>query len=383
MTHHFSVLHVITSHAWGGLELYTVALVQKLHDSGVKTAIYCLPNTKVEKEAQKLGIPVFHGIKQARISVKDILRLRSLIAKEKFDILHVHTRQDVWLASLVSLLYSKIKVIFSLYMSAPSKKDLIHRFIYKRISVITSSSEILNERIKRNFPIDANHVELLRYGRDIFSCDKNIEECEKLRSIWNTDKKQIVITTMCRLDPQKGVREIAESLLLLKPDVKAKVKIWIMGEPTLSHLKEDGSPVYEEESEKLYLWLLDFIKTKEVLNHIELIPFQKNIIPYLESTDVFALVTYKETYSLSVIDAMNHGLPVIGTNTGGTPEQVQDGVRGILVNPKDPMGIAKAITAYVENPSLQKQHGEAAKTWVQSEHNWKHTIQQLIDIYKK
>jgi glycosyltransferase involved in cell wall biosynthesis len=95
------------------------------------------------------------------------------------------------------------------------------------------------------------------------------------------------------------------------------------------------------------------------------------------------LVTYKETYSLSVIDAMNHGLPVIGTNTGGTPEQVQDGVRGILVNPKDPMGIAKAITAYVENPSLQKQHGEAAKTWVQSEHNWKHTIQQLIDIYKK
>lgn len=382
MTHHIRVIHVITSHSWGGLELYTVTLIKKLLDSGVETAIYCLPGTKVAAEAKKLGIPIFYGIKQARISVKDILNLRGILkAESSFDIVHVHTRQDVWLASLVLLLFRTKKAIFSLYMSAPSKKDPIHKFIYKRISAITSSCELLNNQVRENYPVNPKRVHLLRYGRDPFLYDKNKDECKRTRQLWNTNETDVVVTTMCRLDPQKGVREFAESFLLLKPEIRRRVKFWILGEPTLQYTKEDGTPVYEEESEKLHQWLLDFIKKDEVECRIETIPFQKNIIPYLEASSVFALVTYKETYSLSIIDAMNHGLPVIGTNTGGTPEQIENDRRGFLVNPKDSLAIAQAITAYVENPELRLQHGAAARQWAQKEHSWNNTLGKLIDLY--
>ena len=77
MTESICVLHILTSHAWGGLELYVVSLVKKLLDAGTKSAIYCIQNSKVDREAQKLGIPVYYAYKQARVSFKDILKVRN------------------------------------------------------------------------------------------------------------------------------------------------------------------------------------------------------------------------------------------------------------------------------------------------------------------
>jgi glycosyltransferase involved in cell wall biosynthesis len=96
--------------------------------------------------------------------------------------------------------------------------------------------------------------------------------------------------------------------------------------------------------------------------------------------DVFILATYKETYSLAVLDAMGAGLPVIGTNSGGTPEQVTP-ERGLLIEPKSAQSIADSIQYYVENISLVQQHGNAAKLWVTQEHNWPRTLEQLNKLY--
>ncbi|MES2614027.1 MAG: glycosyltransferase family 4 protein, partial [Bdellovibrionota bacterium] len=272
-----------------------------------------------------------------------------------------------------------VRFIHSLYMSAPSKKDFLHRLIYSKIDAITSSSEILNERIKKNYPVPESKVHLLRYGRDQNDFEKNSQESLFIRQILNAKKNDFVFATMCRLDSAKGVREIAESLLHLSQVVKEQIKIWIMGEPTLLYTNEFGNPVYEEQSLELYEWLKNFVEQNK--NSIELIPFQKNIQPFLDAMDVFILATYKETYSLSVLDAMCAGIPVIGTNSGGTPEQVKNLERGFLVEPKSAKSIAEAITYYVENKIMIQEHGQAAKLWVRQEHDWNKTILQLKKLY--
>lgn len=371
-------LHLLTSHAWGGLELYVVQLAKKILEAGMETAIYCIQNSKVDSEAQKLNIPVLHAYKQARISPKDILKVRKILKQEKFDVIHTHTRQDVWLGSLVKRSF-KIRLIHSLYMSAPAKKDFLHRFIYSQIDAITSSSEILNERIKQNYPIAPEKVHLLRYGRDQNDYEKNKEEALFLRKLWNTKENEIVFATMCRLDSGKGVREIGESLLYLSEQIKKQIKIWIIGEPTLAYTNASGEAVYEEQSLELYQWLTNFVQQQT--GKIELIPFQKNIKPYLYAMDVFILGTYKETYSLSVLDAMGEGVPVIGTNSGGTPEQVKHLERGYLIEPKNSQSIANAITYYVENIKNIKKHGLLANLWVKEEHNWNDCIKKLQLLY--
>ncbi len=190
MQKNLSILHLNTSHSYGGLELYTILLVKKIAESGIKTAIYCIPGSRIDEEAQKLGIRVYHGKKQARLSLPDIKHLRKIIKKEGYQIVHSHTRQDVWLSSLSLLFLKNKRQIFSLYMSAPSKKDLIHRFIYSKVTAITSSSEILNERIRKNYPVQPEQVHLLRYGRDLSLYQKNQEERQKIRKLLNVNDNE-------------------------------------------------------------------------------------------------------------------------------------------------------------------------------------------------
>lgn len=382
MLHPPHIIHVNTSQAFGGLELYTILLIQKLIESGVKTALYCIPGSKIALEAQKLGIKIYPAYKQARISIKDIKNLRKIIKTENFQIVHSHTRQDVWLCSLTLLCQKEKKHIFSLYMSAPPKKDLIHKFIYSRINAITSSSEILNNRIKLNYPIAKENVHLLRYGRELSIYQKNQAERENIRNKLNISNQDIVITTMCRIDPGKGVKEFAESFLLLPEQIQNKVQFIIMGEPTLSHIDPSGHKVFEEQAEKLYLWLQEFIKKPEIKQRIHIIPFQTHFVPYLNASDIFVLGTYKETYSLSVLDAMAMELPVIGTNSGGTPEQVLNEQRGLLIEPRNAQAIANAITNYVTHPEKIIQHGQNAKNWIFTEHNWAQKVTQLLNLYQ-
>ncbi|WP_186646957.1 glycosyltransferase family 4 protein [Fluviispira vulneris] len=383
MQDHTNVLHINTSHSWGGLELYTINLIKKIHESGKPTALYCIPGSKIAKEAEKIGIKIFYAHKQARISLKDIFNLIRIIKKYKYNIVHTHTRHDVWLVSLTLFFCKNVKQIFSLYMSAPSKKSLIHRLIYGQVSAIASSSELLNENIKVNYPVKPEQIYLLRYGRDLNKFNKTSHDAEVLRKKWNTNKDDIVVATMCRLDPAKGVKEIAEAILHLKPEIKSKVKIWIMGEPTLLQTSPDGLPIYEPKAYELYKWLEEFVSLPNVENRIQLIPFQSDYIPFLNAMDIFVLGTYEETYSLSVIDAMSMGLPVIGTNTGGTPEQVKHLERGILIPPKSPIDIANAITQYIENPKLICEHGANAKIWALNEHNWDKKLNNLNNIYNE
>lgn len=64
---------------------------------------------------------------------------------------------------------------------------------------------------------------------------------------------------------------------------------------------------------------------------------------YVNST-VFLLVSRLETYGMVYAEAMQYGLPIIGSTTGSVPELVEHKVNGFLCDPESPDQIAEAIT---------------------------------------
>ena len=68
--------------------------------------------------------------------------------------------------------------------------------------------------------------------------------------------------------------------------------------------------------------------------------------------DVAVLPSYREALGLVILEAMALARPVVATDVGGIPEMVEDGVTGLLVPPRDPVALARAITRLLTDHPL-------------------------------
>jgi glycosyltransferase involved in cell wall biosynthesis len=81
---------------------------------------------------------------------------------------------------------------------------------------------------------------------------------------------------------------------------------------------------------------------------------------FMRTLDVFVLPSFAEGTSKSIIEAMAHGLPIITTSVGGSPDLLTPDT-GILVPPGDPAALADAMQRLASEPALRKRMGQAAR----------------------
>jgi glycosyltransferase involved in cell wall biosynthesis len=75
-----------------------------------------------------------------------------------------------------------------------------------------------------------------------------------------------------------------------------------------------------------------------------------------------------EGISLTLLEAMAAGVPIVATRVGGTPEVVTDGVTGLLVPPKDPQALAAAMLTMLDDRGLAERMGQLAR--MRTEHDF-------------
>jgi glycosyltransferase involved in cell wall biosynthesis len=80
----------------------------------------------------------------------------------------------------------------------------------------------------------------------------------------------------------------------------------------------------------------------------------------LAGASMFVLPSLTEGISLTLLEAMGRGLPVVATGVGGTPEVVEDGTSGLLVAPGSPAELAAAMLQVYRQPHRARLMGLAA-----------------------
>ncbi|MNK92233.1 D-inositol 3-phosphate glycosyltransferase [compost metagenome] len=377
------VLHCLNAPSWGGLEIYSTELIQELHKTGLKQAVLCTPGSRAAEELRAASVEVIFLPEKKFTKLQHAKIVRKLFTERSFTHLHSHTRLDMWACALAKWNRPQIKHVYNLYMNALPKKDLFHKWLFSKVDALCTSSQNILEDAKKNFPIAPEKLNLIRYGRKTEQYVHTPAKREELRAKYAVKPGQLVLGTLCRIDPGKGVRELVQALDCLSDTEIQKVQLWLIGDMTIVGRNADGSLQYEGPSKELSDWI-DLKKQEPRLkNHLVRISFQKDYIPYIDALDIFALASYNETYSLSILDAMLMEKPVIGTNAGGTPEQIGKNERGALVEPHSSLSIAEGIRHYLKNPSLIESQGKIARKWVLAQHSWELTLKETLAIYSK
>jgi glycosyltransferase involved in cell wall biosynthesis len=93
-------------------------------------------------------------------------------------------------------------------------------------------------------------------------------------------------------------------------------------------------------------------------------------IPEIRTGAMMTVVASRwENQGYTLLEAMYQGCPVISTNAGGCPENVADGVTGLLAESEDPVDFAEKILRMASDPIGAQRMGEAASRYVREQHD--------------
>lgn len=91
---------------------------------------------------------------------------------------------------------------------------------------------------------------------------------------------------------------------------------------------------------------------------------------------------YYENCSMSVLESMAFGRPVVGGNIGGIPEQIRDGIDGRLFTPGDADALADILDELVSNPQQAREMGINARRRLEDKYALSHHMHQLQALYQ-
>ena len=90
-----------------------------------------------------------------------------------------------------------------------------------------------------------------------------------------------------------------------------------------------------------------------------------------------------ENYSMTVIESLACGTPVIGANIGGIPEQVRDGWNGFLFEPGNATELAARMQSLLDDRELAIQMGRNGRAQVEAINNPETHYEQTMQVYRR
>ncbi|MDD5326515.1 MAG: glycosyltransferase [Phycisphaerae bacterium] len=241
--------------------------------------------------------------------------------------------------------------------------DFMKGFLLKYDQVVFSSEKY----VKKDLPVDQRLMfpainPLSRKNRDI--SEKAILEQITAAAI-PTDKP--IITQVSRLDPWKDPEGVIDVFNM----VKAKVDCRLVFCYNVASDDPEGMRMYNKVKRKAG----KLIKKGDILFVVGNSETLVNAIQ--RYSKVIIQKSIKEGFCLTVTEALWKKTPVVASNVGGIPIQIEDGENGFLLEPQDNKGFADRIIHLLKNPKENENLGNKAKETVRE----KFLITRLLSDY--
>ena len=261
----------------------------------------------------------------------------------------------------------KPKIIQSRHMTMTRfKDDFYHKFLYKNIDMMIAVTKELEKQLIKFIPSDIRprikQVYLGAQCSDKYS-KKDIEE---YRESLNTNNS-FMIGLVGRINDFKGQYLLIEAMKILK-DKNLNIKAFFVG----SAMEES----YLEE-------LKQKVKELNLEDSVKFLGFTNEPHKFMQACDCMIMASKNETFGLVTIEAMQMQTVVIGANSGGVLEIIDDEVNGLLFENRDSKDLASKIEMLYNNSELKNSLAIAGYEKANKDFNHKKQICKLNKILKK
>ena len=267
---------------------------------------------------------------------------RAFFAQSDYDLLHVFTPDTGAMLIIRAGKEAGIPVLYH-EMGTPHYLPALHPH-YKRLekvlplcSEVAALSPILARQWSERFPFlrSVSVLPLITHDSEMLNLST---------SFTRNGRNETIFGYAGRIEVGKGPLVLADAVS----------KLQTTGKPVLVRLAGTGPAVQEVKARVRQLRLngsWEFVGSYDGA---------VGCSAFMRTLDAFVLPSFAEGTSKSIIEAMAHGLPIITTNVGGSPDLVTPDA-GILIPPADSAALAAAMERLASNPELRKRMGQAAR----------------------
>jgi len=343
------ILHVITTINRGGTENHLAELVtgQRAHGHEVAVA-YMKGNGYWRAYFESLGVEVFCLEMPSYFRPTGLLRLHRVVQKVKPDLLHAHMPPSSLLCRALLLLprYHRLKFFVSVHTNAPfietRKIEAFRTWVYGRASEIICISEAVREYAEKLSPTSVQKkLSKIYYGMLPPALPSEAER-EKVRASFGAAENTLVIGTVSRLSPEKGLDSLLQAFQLFRERNAMDCRLLIVGsgrlEAELKKLSRDLG------LERFVTW----------------VPYTEQVFSWMAAMDIFVLNSTYEGFGLVLLEAMAVARPIVGSTAGAIPEVVRDGETGFIVRDRAPLKLTEKFEKLIDG-SLRQRLGDAGR----------------------
>jgi glycosyltransferase involved in cell wall biosynthesis len=239
--------------------------------------------------------------------------------------------------------------------------------------ILVNAEAVRKWLISEGYPADK--IAVIRNGVDLSGFGKRADG-SRLRQELGLPPQGPLVAVFSRLERLKGIEYFLNAAAVVT-DRFPEARFLIVGG---GFIKRNGRIVpemdYRTELEKHAARLgLD--------RKVVFTGFRMDVPELLSEVTVSVLPSLSEGLPNVLLESMAAAVPVVATRVGGNPEAVEDGETGLLVPPRDPEALVRAISRFLEDPDLAFRFGQAGKERVIAHFSLGRMVQETERLYHR
>ncbi|MGE5607226.1 MAG: glycosyltransferase family 4 protein, partial [Bacteroidota bacterium] len=327
------ILQINSAKNWGGGEVYTINLCQKLIAKGYNVMLACRPGSDISRIALKNGITLLELPLTGAVDFRSAWKLSQYCRKNGIDIVHVHLARDYWIARYLKAILPGIHLVFTRHLLNPIRSTFFHKWLFKKVDKVIAVSNAVKESLLIQNLLSPERIITIYNGIDVNLFASALSGT--IRKELGFDKNLKLIGIIGQIAPHKGSDLFIASAVLVSKQYP-NTRFLLVGNDF-----QNGK--YIEELRQISL-------NSGIGDKVFFLGQRTDVPEIMKDLDIFVLASKYESFGLVLVEAMAAGVPVVSTIAGGAVKEIIiNDETGVIVNDNQPITLANTIISLLKD----------------------------------